>query len=218
MASSSGAPPPGGPHHPTARTATAPDPEDQLARLARSWLWLLGGAVATLVPGVLALVWPDVTLHVLGVLIGLYLLVSAGFRFVTVFGRREAGERLPGLLVAVLFVLGGVLCLRHPLQTVGALSLVVGAVWLVSGVVTLYGALSSKNLPHRGLVLAVAVLGIAAGIVVLAMPAESARILTRLLGLWLVLLGLAETALALAWRSALRKAGITDGPDTHTSA
>ncbi|MFB7342273.1 HdeD family acid-resistance protein [Streptomyces hydrogenans] len=201
----------------------ASEPEEQLARLARSWVWFLGGAIATLVPGILALVWPEATLHVLGVLVGLYLLVSGGFRFVMVFGRREAGERMAGLLVAVLFVLGGVLCLRHPLQTIGALSLVVGAVWLVSGVVTLYGALSAKDLPHRGLVIALAVLGIAAGIVVLAMPAESARVLTRLLGLWLVLLGLAETALALAWRSALRKAGITDadgpdGPDARTPA
>ncbi|MFD4370537.1 HdeD family acid-resistance protein [Streptomyces sp. NPDC058486] len=213
MVSPPGAPPGAPPHG-------GPDPEDLLARWGRSWWWLLGGAVATLVPGILALVWPKATLHVLGVLVGLYLLVSAGFRFVMVFGRREAGERLPGLIVAVLFVLGGVLCLRHPLQTIGALSLVVGAVWLVSGVVTLYGALAARSLPHRGLVLALGVLGIAAGIVVLAMPAESARVLTRLLGLWLVLLGLAETALALAWRSALQKAGITDGDrgDTRTSA
>ncbi|MFI9123694.1 HdeD family acid-resistance protein [Streptomyces bikiniensis] len=182
-------------------------PADRLARLGASWTWFLGAAVVTLVPGVMALVWPDATLHVLGVLIGLYLLATGAFRFVMVFGRRDAGERLPGLLVAVLFVLGGVLCLRHPFQTVAALSLVVGAVWLVSGVVALYGAVAAEHLPRRGPVVALAVLGIAAGIVVLALPAESARALTRLLGLWLVLLGLAETALALARRSALRGAG-----------
>ncbi|GGY51471.1 HdeD family acid-resistance protein [Streptomyces omiyaensis] len=201
---------------PAADTApSGADPADQLARLGRSWLWLLGAAIATLVPGIVALVWPDATLHVLGVVVGLYLLVVGGFRFVMVFGRRTAGERIPGLLVAVVFILGGVLCLRHPLQTIGVLSLAVGAVWLVSGVVTLYGAIAAEGLPHRGLVIGVAVLGIAAGIVVLALPAESARVLTRLLGLWLVLLGLAETALALAWRSTLRKAGIPgrDGPD-----
>ncbi|MFB7031089.1 MULTISPECIES: HdeD family acid-resistance protein [unclassified Streptomyces] len=193
-------------------TAPAAGPADPLARLGSSWTWFLAAAVVTLVPGVTALVWPDATLHVLGVLIGLYLLATGVFRFVMVFGRRNAGERLPGLLVAVLFVLGGVLCLRHPLQTVAALSLVVGAVWLVSGIVTLYGALAAEDLPYRGAVAAVAALGIAAGIVVLALPAESARVLTRLLGLWLVLLGLAEAALALAWRSALRGADATHSP------
>ncbi|MEU0219063.1 DUF308 domain-containing protein [Streptomyces sp. NPDC006265] len=176
-----------------------------LARLGRSWTWLLGSAVATLVPGVLILVWPEATLHVVAVLIGLYLLVSGVFRFVAVFGREEPGERLPGLLLAVLYVLAGVLCLRNPLQTIAALSLVTGVVWLVSGILTLYTAVVAKDLPHRGVVLGAAVLGIIAGIVVLALPSESARALTRLLGLWLVLLALAEAAVALAWRAALRK-------------
>ena len=181
-------------------------------RLGRSWTWLLGSAVATLVPGVLILVWPEGTLHVLAVLIGPYLLVTGAFRFVAVFAR-EGHERLPGLLLAVLYVLAGVLCLRNPLQTITALSLIVGLVWLVSGILTLYTALATKDLPHRGVVLGAAVLGIVAGIVVLALPAESARALTRLLGLWLVLLGLGEAVVALAWRAALRKTHPT-GPGT----
>lgn len=188
------------------RTAPGPmgDSADALARLGRSWTWLLGSAVMTLVPGVLVLVWPEATLHVLAVLIGLYLLVTGAFRFVAAFAR-EGHERLPGLLLAVLYVLAGVLCLRNPLQTIAALSLITGVVWLVSGILTLYTAIAAENLPHRGVVMVAAVLGIVAGIVVLALPAESARALTRLLGLWLVLLGLTEAVVALAWRAALRK-------------
>ncbi|WP_399937001.1 HdeD family acid-resistance protein [Streptomyces sp. BBFR25] len=181
------------------------DPAHVLTRLGRSWTWLMGSAVATLVPGVLVLVWPEATLHVLAVLIGLYLLLTGVFRFVAVFAR-EGHERLPGLLLAVLYVLAGVLCLRSPLQTIAALSLIVGMVWLVSGILTLYASLVTGNLPHRGLVMGMAVLAVVAGIVVLALPAESARALTRLLGLWLVLLGLAEAVTALGWRSALRGA------------
>ncbi|MER5842133.1 HdeD family acid-resistance protein [Streptomyces prasinus] len=203
------------------RTGAGTGPRDDsayvLARLGRSWTWLLGSAATTLVPGVLVLVWPEGTLHVLAVLVGLYLLVTGAFRFVAVFGREEHGERLPGLLLAVLYVLAGVLCLRHPLQTVAALSLIVGVVWLVSGILTLYTALVARDLPHRGVVLGAAVLGIVAGIVVLALPAESARALTRLLGLWLVLLGLAEAVVALAWRAALRKAHAT-GPRAPAGA
>ncbi|MFD0372423.1 HdeD family acid-resistance protein [Streptomyces sp. NPDC127114] len=208
MSTSQGSAPHAGPEAAAAGSSAAPavDPADQLARLGRSWVWLLGAAMATLVPGVMVLVWPEATLHVLAVLIGVYLLVIGGFRFVAVFGRDS--DRVPGLIVAVLYVLGGVLCLRNPLQTIAVLSLIVGAVWLVSGIVTLYTAVATKNMPHRGIVMAVAALGIVAGIVVLALPTESARALTRLLGLWLVLLGLAETAVALAWRAALRRAGI----------
>ncbi|MFF6783159.1 DUF308 domain-containing protein [Streptomyces sp. NPDC012510] len=194
--------------HGAASRATG-DPAQTLARIGRSWKWMLGSALATLVPGVIVLVWPDETLHVLAILIGLYLLAIGAFRFVDVFARDEPGERLPGLLMALLYVLAGVLCLRHPLQTIAALSLIVGIVWLATGMLTLYTALAAKDLPHRGFVLGAAVLGVVAGVVVLAVPTESATALTRLLGLWLVLLGLAEAAVALAWRAALHRAGLT---------
>lgn len=211
---------------PAPHTATDQDPyggtpggtaagADVLERLGRSWTWILGSAIATLVPGILVLVWPDETLHVLAVLIGLYLLVAGSLRFVSVFAWHAPGERLLGLIMAVLYVLAGVLCLRNPLQTIAALSLVVGVVWLVTGILTLYTAITAEDLPHRAFVLGSAVIGIVAGIVVLALPTESARALTRLLGLWLVLLGLFELVLAFAWRAALRRSGI---PDRHEPA
>ncbi|WP_405586625.1 HdeD family acid-resistance protein [Streptomyces sp. NBC_01092] len=185
-----------------------PDTERVLAQLGGSWTWLLGSAVATLVPGIVALAWPDATLHVLAVIIGLYLLVTGAFRFVSSFAR-EHGDRHLGLLAAALYVLAGVLCLRHPLQTIAALSLIVGAVWVVTGMLTAWTALAAKGLPHRGFVLGAGLLGLVAGVVVLALPSESAVVLTRLLGLWLLLLGLTELGVALAWRSALHRAGFT---------
>ncbi|MEU8654356.1 DUF308 domain-containing protein [Streptomyces sp. NPDC048737] len=208
MTESHGAAPPTGPGSPVGgRTADgAGDPADLLARLGGSWTWLLGSAVATLVPGVLALAWPDATLHVLAVIIGLYLLANGVFRFVSVFARREPGERLPGLLVAVLYVLAGVLCLRNPLQTITALSLIVGISWLVTGMLTVFTALAAEGLPHRAFLLGAGALGVVAGIVVLVLPTESVLALTRLLGLWLLLLGLVELGVAFAWRAALRRA------------
>ncbi|MER6038228.1 MULTISPECIES: DUF308 domain-containing protein [unclassified Streptomyces] len=217
MTESRGAAPGNGPSHAFGGAAAGPGqgPGEAMTVLARSWLWILGSALVTLVPGILILVWPDETLHVLAVLIGLYLLLIGALRFVTAFSREGAGERLPGLLIALLFVLAGVLCLRNPLQTIAALSLIVGLAWLVSGILTLYTAISAEDLPHRGVVLGGALLGIVAGIVVLVLPTESARALTRLLGLWLILLGLVELAVALAWRSALRKAGTAQAAPRH---
>ncbi|MER6784691.1 DUF308 domain-containing protein [Streptomyces sp. NPDC000658] len=217
MSVSSGSEPPPGPHPgPDPRPSGGPDlgfaaaggdPAAALAVLGRSWTWILGSAVVTFVPGILILVWPDETLHVLAVLIGLYLLATGLFRFVASFAGEDGGARVTGLLLSVLYVVAGVLCLRNPLQTIAALSLIVGALWLVSGIVTLFTALATKDMPHRGVVLGAAALAVVAGIVVLALPTESARALTRLLGLWLVLLALVEAAVAFAWRAALRRAG-----------
>jgi uncharacterized membrane protein HdeD (DUF308 family) len=209
MTVSRGPVPRGGPEYGpdgASRSVPASDPAGVLAGVGGSWTWILGSAFVTLVPGILVLVWPEETLHVVAVLIGLYLLVGGAFRFVTAFSSREHGERLPALLVAVLFVLAGVLCLRHPLQTIATLSLIVGVVWLAGGILTAYTALAARDLPHRGFVLGAAVLTCVAGVVVLALPTESARALTRLIGLWLVLLGVAELVLALAWRAASRRA------------
>ncbi|MEU6658050.1 DUF308 domain-containing protein [Streptomyces sp. NPDC046821] len=210
MSASSHSSPSAGPDRPSGGAASSPfgdNPAWALESAGRSWLWILGAALTTLVPGIFVLVWPDETLHVLAVLLGLYLLVTGAFRFVSSFSQEGHGERLAGLLLAVLYVLAGVLVLRNPLQTVAALSLVVGVVWLVTGVITLHTALATKELPHRGFVLAVAVLGIVAGIVVLALPTQSAHALTRLLGLWMVLLGVFELAVAFAWRATVRRSG-----------
>src|SRR4051812_24671482 len=78
-------------------SASPSDPAELLAGVGASWTWLLGSALATLIPGILVLVWPEETLHVLAVLLGLYLLVIGGFRFVSVFGHREQGDRIAGL-------------------------------------------------------------------------------------------------------------------------
>ncbi|GGX90703.1 hypothetical protein GCM10010358_50880 [Streptomyces minutiscleroticus] len=170
-----------------------------------SWFWALTSALVTLVAGVLVLAWPDRTLHVLAVVVGLYLLVTGALEFAGAFARDARAERYPQLLLAVAAVLAGVLCLRDPLQTVTVLTLVVGVVWLLSGMVTAFAALADPRLPHRGFAFGAALLGVVAGIVVLAVPMGSALVLTRLLGLWLVLLGVAELVVALALRAALRK-------------
>ncbi|MGG8407889.1 HdeD family acid-resistance protein [Streptomyces sp. 12297] len=190
-----------------APTYTQSDPEDVLQRLGGSWHWALGVALATLIPGILVLVWPDETLHILAVIIGLQLLVAGVFRFVTAFSHSgdRGGSRLAAVLIAMLAFLAGVLVLRHPMQTIGALSLIVGVFWLLTGVLTAYVAIADRALVHRGLLFALGALGTVAGIVVLCFPVDSAVALTRLLGLWLVLLGVFEVVMALAMRSATRR-------------
>ncbi|WP_338674849.1 DUF308 domain-containing protein [Streptomyces sp. SCSIO 30461] len=202
------------------RTGNGPkDPLDVLGEVGASWGWALGLALATLIPGILVLVWPDETLHVVAVIVGLQLLIAGGFRFVTALSRNgdHEGSRLSGVLIAVVAVLAGILVLRHPLQTVAALSLIVGAVWLLSGLLTAFVAVTDRGRRHRGVTFATGVLGVIAGIVVLAFPVDSAVALARLLGLWLVLLGVVELAGAFALRSALRNGSVrSHGPSNES--
>lgn len=164
----------------------------------RSWTWSLAMGIVTLVAGILLLSWPHETVKVIAVLIGLQFLVIGGIRFVTTLTRDEtgAGDRVLSYFLALLAILVGVLCLRHPLQSIGVITLLVGVFWLLGGLVTVGIAVASQELTQRGLTLAFGALGIIAGVVVLAYPVGSAVALARLLGLWLLLLGLAEVLLA----------------------
>ncbi|MFD0331854.1 HdeD family acid-resistance protein [Streptacidiphilus monticola] len=156
--------------------------------------------------GVIMLSWPEETLRVLAIIIGLQLLGTGLWRFVTAFShdRADGGSRVLYILLSLLAVLAGVLVLRHQLQTVGVLALIVGAYWLIGGLVTAFVAIGSRGLPHRGLLLFLAGLGVVAGIVVLAYPVGTAVALARLLGLWLVLLGGFELIVAVAMRISSR--------------
>ncbi|GAA1084912.1 MULTISPECIES: HdeD family acid-resistance protein [Kitasatospora] len=191
----------------TAPSRPAPtDPQDLLTGLGRSWLWPLSFGVLTLVAGIVMLAWPEETTRVVAIIIGLQLLVAGAVRFVTAFTHEDGtGGRVLHVLIALLSVVAGVLVLRHQLQTVGFLAIVVGLYWLLAGIVTLFVAISTKSMPGRGLAVFLGAIGVIAGIVVLAYPVESAVALARLLGLWLLLLGLIEIGGAFVLRSAVRR-------------
>lgn len=200
----------------TAPLKSAPasgDPLDLLAGVGRSWLWPFGFGVLTVAAGVVMLAWPEETTRVVAIIIGLQLLVAGVARLVTAFGHDPArsGSRTVYVVLSVLSIVAGVLCLRHQVQTVALLALVVGVFWLTGGILALFAAIADRDLPARGLAVVLGVLGTVAGIVVLSYPVESAVTLARLLGLWLLLLGLFEAGAALVLRSAAHRASTALG-------
>ncbi|SEM51035.1 HdeD family acid-resistance protein [Streptacidiphilus jiangxiensis] len=184
------------------------DPGDVLGDVGASWVWWLVGGILTLVAGIILLSWPHASVRVVAIIIGLQLLLSGVIRFVRAFGHRDPTDssRVLQVLVALLAVLAGVLVLRHQLQTVGFITILVGLYWLVAGIVTIYLAID-RQIPHRGWIFGLGALGVAAGVVLLSSPVDTAVALTRLLGVWLILLGLLDVLLAIVVRMRLRRAG-----------
>jgi uncharacterized membrane protein HdeD (DUF308 family) len=145
---------------------------------------------------------------VFAVVIGLQFIAVGVARFVTAFapGRAEAGSRVLYVLLSLLAILAGVLCLRHQLQAVTVLALIIGVVWLVGGIVLLFTAIADHESGYRGFAVAAGGLSIVAGVVVLGFPTQSVVALARLVGLWLVLLGLFDIGLAIAMRVTAHRA------------
>jgi uncharacterized membrane protein HdeD (DUF308 family) len=175
-----------------------------VASTGRHWgLHLFNGAVMVLI-GIAALVWPDASLLVISWLFAISLLVNGLVQIMRSFADSEApgGRRVLFGLLGALALLAGVLCLRSPLQTLGAIALLIGAWWVVSGVLTLVSAVGGATEGSRGWAAVLGVLSVIAGFVVLLQPGMSLLVLTITLGVSLIVLGVVVIIDAVRLRSA----------------
>ncbi|WP_218004837.1 HdeD family acid-resistance protein [Actinomadura macra] len=156
--------------------------------------------------GLAIVVWPEVTVGVLAVLVGLQLIINGVFRVAqAVVNGLSPGTRTLMAVLGVLSLAIGVLALRHLFQTVTVLAVLFGVFWLVGGIIEAVAALSDEGRPGRVPQLVLACLSILAGTVVLAYPKASLVALTWLSGLWLITWGVVGVLAALWIRHAGRR-------------
>ena len=175
------------------------EPRDVVAGLARSWTLILAFGVVTILAGVATLVWPGRTILVVAVLIGVQLFVSGIVRLVSAFSVAETDHRIWDVLVGLGSVVVGILCLRDVFQTIEALTLIVGIMWVVQGIAEFFAGVAGAT-RHRGLTILMGILGFVAGVVVLVYPISSVLALAWAFGLWLTIYGGMQAAAALAVR------------------
>ncbi len=177
-----------------------------VARPGRHWGLILTLAVLTVAFGIAVLVWPGATLLVVAVVFAAQIFVSGIYYVIAAFADTDAsgGSRVLLGLLGALALLAGVLALRHPLQTLAVLAIIIGAWWLVSGVLQVVGAFRPGT-PGRGWTIVGGIISVAAGIVVLDSPGISLVFLTWILGLWLVVEGIVLVFVAFSTRRAERK-------------
>jgi uncharacterized membrane protein HdeD (DUF308 family) len=168
------------------------DPSDLLSAWGRSWGWVLGFGILTLILGILIVSWPDETVLVVAVIFGLELFISGIFRLVTAFTSLGEGHRFAYALIGILAIVVGILCLRHLFQTVTALALILGIFWVIAGIMDFFAGVFVKDLPGRGWRIFEGILAFAAGVVVLMQPHISLSVLAWVLGIWLIIYGVME--------------------------
>jgi len=184
--------------------AGLPGPLQQLARNAWQAVLLIG--VCAVLLGIMVLAWPHATLVVVGVLFGLYLLVSGVMQLVAAFGTHaEASLRVLAFISGALSILLGVFCFRGALESILLLAIWIGIAWLFRGISQTAAAASDPAMPARGWQLFAGVVGILAGVVVLSSPLSSIHILTVFEGIWLLVTGVVEIATALRIRDHARQ-------------
>jgi uncharacterized membrane protein HdeD (DUF308 family) len=195
--------------HPPGTSPHAPEPplDGPLHTLAQAaWQAVLLTGAASLVLGVLVLVWPGASLLAAGVLFGVYLLISGVFQLVAAFGtHKTTALRVLAFISGTLSILLGLFCLRGPMRSILLLALWIGIGWLIRGITQTLAAASDRSMPARGWHITLGVLTFVAGIVLIDSPFESVTVLTLVGGIWLVVVGAVEIITALNIRTRARQ-------------
>ena len=112
---------------------------------------------------------PSGSLNVLAVLLGILTILSGIFHLVRVFDSSEQHRVWLGV-GGLLFIVIGVVLIRHLHLTIGIIGLVIGITWIVQGLTALIAGISGDVREGRAWWIVFGAISLIAGIVVAAAP------------------------------------------------
>ena len=181
----------------------------------RWWAVSLRGAAAILF-GVLALVWPGITVFALVIVFGAYVLVDGAFTLAAAFGDRDGGRtrgsRAWLLARGFAGILTGIIAAVWPGITALALLWVI-AVWAaVTGVLDIVAAVQlRRQMRHEWLLALSGALSVLFGILLVVWPDAGALTLIVLIGIAAIAFGMTLLMLGLRLRQTQRPQRATPG-------
>jgi uncharacterized membrane protein HdeD (DUF308 family) len=184
--------------------------------LARHWWVIALRGLAAVLFGVLAFVWPGMTLAVLVLLFGAYALVD-GILAIVVAARGGADHRLVMGLEGVVGVLAGLAAFVLPGLTALVLLYIIAFWAILTGVLEVVAAVRLRRTITNewGLIIG-GVLSVLFGIVLIVAPGAGALAVVLLIGAYAVLFGV--TLLMLSWRLRSHELRLPEGGQTSGRA
>lgn len=170
--------------------------------LASAWQAPVGLGVLTLILGIIVTAHPTGSLNVVAILLGVLMILSGIFHLIRVFDPNEL-HRVWGGVTGLLFVVLGVILIRHLHLTRAVIGLVIGISWIVQGLTSLLAGLTGAVREGRGWWIAFGLVSLVAGIVVASAPAASLSALAVLLGIWFIIMGIFEVIAGFLIRRAI---------------
>lgn len=150
---------------------------------------IMRGVLAVIV-GIVALVWPGVTIAALIILFAVYAFMDAFFEGARAFSSRSVGPVLGHLLLAVIGIAAGVIAIGWPGPTALVLTLIVGIWAIVAGIFEFAAAfLQGETAGVRAMFIVTALISIAFGAIVVDRPAAGALTIALLFGLFSIVSG-----------------------------
>jgi uncharacterized membrane protein HdeD (DUF308 family) len=159
--------------------------------MAESWQATVVLGALTLILGIIVSFHPAGSLNVLAVLLGILMILSGIFHLVRIFGPGEEHRVWLGI-AGLLFIVIGVVLIRHLHLSLALVGLFVGLSWVVQGVTALIGGIAGGAREGRAWWITFGAVSLIAGIVVTATPVSSLTVLAVLLGIWFIIMGIFE--------------------------
>jgi uncharacterized membrane protein HdeD (DUF308 family) len=176
--------------------------------LTRNWWLILLRGIAAVLFGVLAFVWPAITLFALVFLFGAYALATGILSLILAYKAPKGFPRSGALVIGgVLSIIAGLIAFFLPGLTAVGLLILIAAWAILSGIVEIMAAIRLRRVITREWLLVLAGLAsIALGVILLLQPAAGALALVWLIGAWAFVFGILFIVLSLRlrrWRSSI---------------
>jgi uncharacterized membrane protein HdeD (DUF308 family) len=179
-------------------------------RMARDWWIFALRGVAAIIFGVLALLWPGITLLALVFLFAAYALVDGVIAIISGIRRGANGGKLDWwrIVRGIVGIAAGVIAIALPGITAYALLLVIAAWAIVTGAIEIVAAYQLRDVIDREWLLALdGVVAVIFGIALIVFPSAGALALVWLIGAFAIVSGVMLLVLAFRMRSRTRISG-----------
>jgi uncharacterized membrane protein HdeD (DUF308 family) len=178
-----------------------------LSILLRSWWVLILRGLFAVVFGLIAIVWPDITVFVIVTIFGAFLMLDGMIEvWVGFLGRGRDEQWWTDALLGVLAILGGVAVIAWPGITAVGLAIFIGAAIAVYGATMLYQAYRLRNeLAGERLLIANGTLSLVLGFLFMVYPRAGAVSLVYLIATYIVVFGVLLIMLGWKIRGVLRE-------------
>lgn len=173
-----------------------------LLTLARNWWLVLVRGLCAIAFGILAFVWPGLTILTLAIMWGIYAIADG----VTALGLAAVGRRVGApawwLIVAgALGIVAGVIAILHPGLAIYVLLLFLGFWAIARGIMEIVAAIAlRREVANEFMLLLCGAVSILFGFMVVARPGAGALAIVWLIGTLAIIYGIFETALSIRLR------------------
>lgn len=175
-----------------------------LAPLRGKWGWIVALGVVYVIAGAIAL-GSIVSATVVSVfVVGIMMIVAGVAEVINAFQVKAWGWFLFWLSLGILYIVGGFLVFQNPLLTAAGLTLLLGIVLAISGLVRIFlGFTMKQGTPWGGVVLSGVITLLLGGIILLHWPVSSLWTLGIFLGVDLVFAGASWIGVGLGLKRAI---------------